>query len=259
MKRIFPKQGLALLAAAGLLSCLLALPAPQASAGTLDGLNLTPDQITALSGVIKELSAKQADVNIMISARLNELAAELQKDDLVTEHQQKKHDKRIDKMVLDIAALYGDLLRNRVEYLLQAKDILTPEQKETLISSIRMDMELEDFLPQTMDQDYVELQVDLDLTREQVKKILKIDTKRQIKELKIEEDVANVVLDLQEELSNPDRNPEKVNKLILKATDLANDFALNRVDALLKVKDVLTIPQRQLWLHRDMFAAVVVY
>ena len=62
-------------------------------------------------------------------------------------------------------------------------------------------------------------------------------------------------MDLQDELIKIDRDPEKVNKMIIKLTDLGNEFVENRMDKLLKSKDVLTMPQREQWIHQMIFTS----
>jgi Spy/CpxP family protein refolding chaperone len=246
----------ALLLIAGLVACMLTLQAPRVQAGPIDNLNLTEEQTGALSSVIMERDQKQNKVMVELQAKLNELGIALQREDVTTKRKERKADRKINRLVKDVVALYGQLLRNKVEYLLKAKDVLTEAQKITLISDISLDVEFEEFLPDAMNEDFIELMLPLDLSNDQVRKLLKIETRMYIRELKIEKRVANRILDLQEEIARSDRDPKKVNKIILKLTDLGNKFTKNRVDALLKSKDALTMPQREMWLEQMALSAL---
>jgi len=230
----------------------------QIMAANPESLELTDSQINQLAGVIQELNAKQFQIMTDIDKKAAELSMEIHKEDrFETRSKEKKSVRKANRILKDISSLYGQLLKSRVEYLLKAKDVLTKEQKEEIISNFDIEIDIEEELPDAIEMDFLDL--GFDLSKEQIKKILKIRTDMQLKELKIELNVSYNLLDLQDELLEEDRDVEKINKIIIKITDLGLDLLNTKVDHFIKAKDVLTLAQKNKLLHIMMMAPGSIY
>ena len=228
----------------------------QALTVAIGGIELSEEQVGQLATVLETFGEKQFNLLMDIERKLDELEIELQKEDrFTTMRKERKSARKSNKLIRDITSLYGNILRNKIDYMLQAKDVLTKEQKERLIRNLDFDLEIivGKELPNYLDLDILTLL--LGLTDDQVKKILKARTDMQIKELRIELDIDYSIIDLEAELLRDERDPEKVNKLILNLTDLGTQLLDNKVDHFLRAKDVLTVPQKQRLLHAMMIAS----
>ena len=137
--------------------------------------------------------------------------------------------------------------------MLKTKDVLTPEQRGQLIESLDFDMEAPEGWMQS--QEIEVLAVDLELSDDQLYKILSYRTQMQKKEVKIEQKMDALVQNLEDELSKDTVNDQKVNDIILSLTDLGVDLLKNRVDHRLKAKDVLTVEQKKKLLHALFIAS----
>ncbi len=178
-----------------------------------------------------------------------ELEHDLNKEDRFdTKSKARTSARNVNKLVKNISSLHGDLLKLRVEYLLKAKDVFTDEQKAMLIGHLLdFDMDMpDDFFY------YVELDLPsmgLDLTKDQVKKLLKYRADMDIKDIKLELDMDYKLLDLQDEILAVERNPQKINTIIMTIVDLGTKLIDNQVNHFLKSKDVLTVEQKKELLH----------
>ena len=142
-----------------------------------------------------------------------ELEHDLNKEDRFdTKSKARTSARNVNKLVKNISSLHGDLLKLRVEYLLKAKDVFTDEQKAMLIGHL--------------------LDFDMD-----------------IKDIKLELDMDYMLLDLQDEILAVERNPEKINTIIMTIVDLGTKLIDNQVNHFLKSKDVLTVEQKKELLH----------
>ena len=219
--------------------------------GPVGSLMLTTQQINALGTILTEYTDKQFDIMSKIDIKLSELRTEMRKEDRFSRVKEKMSSRRANKIVRDITSLYGQMLKTRVEYLLKAKNILTMAQKEKLLAELEFfDDTYEDYLPEEFDIDL--LVIPLDLTKDQVKKILSHQTKTAISELKINLDIEYQLLDLQEELEKDEVDAQKVDAIILKITDLGTKLMDARVNGMLKSKDVLNATQKKILLHSMM-------
>jgi Spy/CpxP family protein refolding chaperone len=138
-------------------------------------------------------------------------------------------------------------LKTRVEYLLKVKEVLTPEQKEQLITAFDFEMDVLEDLTYHEELDLLDL--GLDLSRKQIQDILRYDTEMRINELRLQLKIDYKILDLETELAKDKVNSKKVNGIILSTADLATKLLDNRVTYFLKTKDVLTIDQKKELLH----------
>ena len=138
-----------------------------------------------------------------------------------------------------------------MEYLLKTKNVLNEKQKMKLISALEFeDGFFEDELPEMFELDL--LIIPLNLTKEQIKKILRYQTDMKVKALKIDLKILYQILDLQTEINKVEVDPKSIDKIILKITDLGTKLLENRVNGFLKSKDVLTVPQRKMLIQTFM-------
>ena len=70
-----------------------------------------------------------------------------------------------------------------------------------------------------------------------------------VKDIKLELDMDYKLLDLQDEILAAERNPEKINTIIMAIVDLGTQLIDNQVNHFLKSKDVLTVEQKKELLH----------
>ena len=159
--------------------------------------------------------------------------------------------KNANKLVKNISSLYGDLRKLRVEYLLKAKDILNERQK-TMLMAAMMDFEMEmpgDF-SEYMGLDFTDM--GLDLSKNQVKKILKYRADMETNDIKLDLEMDYKLLDLQDEINSMVRDTKKINKSVMDITNIGVKIMNNRVNQMLKAKDVLTVEQKKEVLHMLM-------
>ncbi len=217
-------------------------------------LNLTPDQIKTLDTVVNDLSEKQFKIASDIERTLLELKFEIQREDrFATDPKAVESVRRANKLIKKLTALYGDMLKLEVVYVLKTKDVLTKEQRRQLIESLDFDMEAPDGWMQN--QEIEALAVDLELSDDQLKKILSYRTQMQKKDAKLEQKIEKLVQDLEDELSKDTVDDKKANKIIMSLTDLGVELLNNRIEHRLKAKDVLTVEQKKMLLHALFIAS----
>ena len=225
-----------------------------AKQNTQMNLNLTPDQIKTLETVVNDLNEKQFKITSDIERTLLELKLEIQREDrFATEPKAAESARRANKLIKKLTALYGDMLKLEVAYVLKAKDVLTKEQRMQVIESLDFDMEAPEGWMQ--DQEIEVLAVELELSDDQLQKILSYRTQMQRKEIKFEQKMEALIQDLEDELSKDKVDDKKANKIILSLTDLGVDLLNNRVEHRLKAKDVLTLEQKKRLLHALFMAS----
>jgi hypothetical protein len=232
---------------------ILGVPLTQtADAGKVPKLDLTREQISKLGTLIEEFSTKALDIAVKIDNKLMELKQDLKKEDRFdTKAKARAASRNVNKLVKDIASLYGDLLKTRVEYLLKAKDAFSDEQKAQLLAALLdFDMDLPDDFSHYLEVDLPSL--GLDLTKQQNKLLLKYRAEMDIKDIKLELEMDYKLLDLEEEIQAEKRDPQKVNKIIMRIVNLGTKIIENRIDHILWAKDVLTVEQKKELLHMMM-------
>ncbi len=236
-----------------LLACSsLAFAVERTGGMAIGDLNLTEEQLVALGGLINEFGESQFEIIMQIESKFAELKREIRKEGRFdTKTKEKKTVRKTNKLTKEIISLEGQLLKKRVEYLLKAKNVLNEEQKMKMISALEFeDGFFEDELPEIMELDL--LIIPLDLTKDQIKKILSYKTDMKIKALKIDLKILYQILDLQTEINKVEVDPKSIDKLILKITDLGTKLLENRVNGFLKSKDVLTVPQKKMLIQTFM-------
>lgn len=212
-------------------------------------LNLSGEQVTALQGVFGEFSSEHLELLGEIERKFTDLRLELRRKDRF-ENRFKAYDSvyKANTMVKEISKLYGAVLKTRVKYLLKAKDVFTQEQREKLflrLLEFRFDMPDEIFV--LIEGDLFSL--DIGLTHEQIKKILRYRTNMAKKAIDINYEIDMQLIDLVAELSKDERDSDKIDKIVLTITDLGTQLMDNRVVHFLKTKDVLTVAQKKTLLH----------
>ena len=233
---------------------ILGVTSTQAADAMAPKLDLTREQISKLGTLIEEFSTKALDIALKIDNKLLELKQELKKEDRFdTKAKARAGARRSNRLVKDISSLYGDLLKMRVEYLLKAKDVFTDEQKAELLAALLdFDMDLPDDFSHYLEADLPSM--GLDLTKKQNKMLLKYQADMNIKDIKLELEMAYKLLDLEEEIQAEKRDPQKVNKIIMGIVDIGTKIIENRIDHILWAKDVLTVEQKKELLHMMMMS-----
>ena len=238
-----------------LASLVLATPAPMASpdAELLRSLDLTEEQINNLAGLLQEYGERQYAISAAVTTKAVELELELRRPGrLETEEVARESSERTNVLVRDVTRLAGEQLKIRVEYVLRAKDLLTPEQKLKLIASLDFDMDAQEGLDYYEEFDW--LNAGLDLSHDQIKEILRYRAERDAKALKIELQIDYLILDLEQVLLAGQPDPQKTNQIITKVTDLATQQLDNIVEHFIKTKDVLTAAQKRQVIHMLMLS-----
>lgn len=253
MKKLSIRSYVLTVFVAVLLACSSSVFAAEKTDGmTIGDLNLNEEQLVALGGLIDEFGELQFEIVMQIEKKFAELRREIKKKGRFdTKIKEKMTVQKVNKLVKEIISLEGQLIKKRVEYLLKAKNVLTEEQKIKLISALEFEDDFfEDELPEIMELDL--LIIPLELTKEQIKKILRYKTDMKIKALKIDLEILYQILDLQTEINKVEVDPKSIDKIILKITDLGTKLLENRVNGFLKSKDVLTVPQRKMLIQTYM-------
>jgi hypothetical protein len=217
-------------------------------------LNLTPDQINALEGVVNDLGKKQLKITGNIQRALLELKLEIQRADrFASDAEAAESARRANKLVRKLATLHGDMLKVELAYVLKAKDVLTREQRVELIQGLDFDMEPPQGWMQS--QDIEVLVVDLGLSEEQLNKIMGYRAQMQKKAAKIAQKMEAQLQKLETELKKDSPDDRKVNQAVLGLTEQGIAQLNNQIDHRLKAKDVLTVAQKKQLLHALFIAS----
>ena len=243
------KQSILITVIVALIFIVGATSAKAGEAQLVSNLNLTKDQIGKLGTIIEEFNTKKINIESKLDNTLLELKQELKKKDRFdTESKISVGAKNVNKLVKNISSLYGEMLKMKMEYLLKAKDVFTDRQKAMIVNALLdFDMDMPDNFSIYLEVDLPSL--GLDLTKDQVKKLLKYQEAMEIKNTKLELEIDYKLLDLQDEILSDERNPQEVNKIILAITDIGTKLIDNRVNYILKAKDVLTLEQKKELFH----------
>ena len=226
-----------------------AISAKAGRAEPVSSLNLTKDQIGKLSTIIEEFNTRKINIEFKLDNTLLELKQELKKEDRFDSKSKIRAGARnVNKLVKNISSLYGEMLKVKMEYLLKAKDIFTDRQKTMIFNALLdFDMDMPDNFSFYLEVDLPAL--GLDLTNDQVKKLLKYQENMEIRNTKLELEIDYKLLDLQNAILSDERNPQEVNKIILAIADIGTKLIDNRVNYILKAKDVLTLEQKKELFH----------
>ena len=206
---------------------------------------LAAEQQDELLGIGIQYAQKAVLFEGMIQGKLIELAVELNREGrLDSKKAAGKSAKSANSILKDIGGLYGEFVKSRVAFMLEAKNVLTLEQKlyllENLEPSALMDYEEIDFLQP----DIFDLPISLSL--DQRRKLIKLEADLILEEVKLERDIELVLLELETIFMGESIEPSKVDKQVMKLAGLAADAIENRVDYFIGAKDVLTLDQKRL-------------
>lgn len=212
----------------------------------VQAFTLTNEQLSEIDVFVEEYLIKEFTLLADMDSDLTELGKHILLHDRFSDKKkEKKTTKEINALVKTISSNYGQLIKTRVEYILKIKNILTEEQRLSIIYSLDFDVDYyEDDLPELIDIE--SLIIPLGLTHDQLKKIYKNRTDLQINALKIELNIKNKMLDLETEMLKDDVNSSKIDELVLGITDYGTKLVDNRVKYILKSKDVLTDKQKKM-------------
>lgn len=217
-------------------------------------INLTPNQIKALEGVVNDLGSKQLKIAGEIERTMLELKLDIQRTDRFdSEAKAAESARRTNKLIRNLAKLHGDMLKVEVSYVLKAKDVLTREQRLQLIQAL--DFEIEPPQGWMQEQQIEVLVIDLGLSDEQMQKIMGYRSQMQKKAVKIAKKMERHLQVLEKELEKETPDDRKVNTAIKGLTDQGIALMMNHLDHRLKAKDVLTVPQKKQLLHALFIAS----
>jgi len=210
-------------------------------------LNLSEEQIAGLNNIFEEYRNEELKILVETQTQSAVLKSELRKADrFKTQAKEKASVQKANQMVRELGKLQGKLLKTRTSYLLKVKDVLTKEQRKQLISfmiDLEIDVGDESFLYSYAEFDLLEF--DLDLSIDQIKKILKYRTDMQIEELRIKLKTAHKVLDLTTEIVQTESSTENINNQVMEISNFYTQIIDNRVGHFIKAKDVLTTVQKK--------------
>ena len=228
-----------------------ALPVMGAAETRLPGLNLnlTDKQVDALQGVFEEYTAKNLTLLGEVDKKITDLKLELRKKDrFESKFKEINSVYKANTLVKEISKLHGEILKTRIAYLLKAKDVFTDEQRVKLFTRVlEFDFDMPDEIFIIVEEDLLSL--DIGLTIDQIKKILRYRADMDKKAIDINLEIDLQLIYLQIELFKSDRSSDKMNRLLLTITDLGTQLMDNRVVHFLKAKDVLTVAQKKKLLH----------
>jgi Spy/CpxP family protein refolding chaperone len=209
---------------------------------------LTSDQSAELVEISQSFSQQATVFESLMKSRLTELAIELQREDrLDNEAKAKEASDHVNAIMTDLGNLYGEYIKSKVDFVLKAKNVLTPEQKMQLLSQLQPSQSMPYETITYLQPDIFDLP--LNLTIEQEKKIIALEAALLKKEVDIESKIEMTLLDLRVLLMEGQPNPAKADPLMRDLADLAAQSINNRVSFFLKSKDVLTLDQKRLLGH----------
>ncbi|MEI6891732.1 MAG: hypothetical protein V5783_06125 [Pontiella sp.] len=211
-------------------------------------VQLSENQQVKLFDAAQGFSQQSTLFEGLMQNKLTELAIELQREGrLSDESSAVAASERVNAILMDLGNLYGEFIKTKVQFVLKAKNALTDEQKMYFLSQLNPSDSLTykkiNFLqPELFD-------LPLNLSLEQEKKLIVLESDLMIEETKIECHVSLTLLDLRPVLMSGQMQPEIVDPLVLELANLAARSIDNRVSFFLKAKDVLTRDQKRLMAH----------
>lgn len=214
-------------------------------AGTVFTQEISADKESKLTAINLKYVQKEMQVEGQIQTRMSEIALELtRKGRLDSEKLAKEAATRVNVILTDVGALYGEFIKIKVEHMLAAKNVLTLDQKLELLSQLEpagvMNYGEADFLQP----DIFDLPIHLNLS--QRKKLIKLEADLLVKEVKLERDIALALLEIETELLAETIDSAKVDKQAMELAKLAGKAIENRVKFILDAKDELTLEQKRI-------------
>jgi Spy/CpxP family protein refolding chaperone len=214
-------------------------------AGSVQAQELSAEQQDTLLELGVQYTRQAATLEGMIDGKLAELEMELTREGrLDTEEAAKIGAEKVNVILKDASGLYGEFIRSRVAFMLEAKNVLTMEQRLHLLAQLEPDELLDYHEVEYLQPDIFELPISLDL--DQRRKLVRLEAGLIIKEVKLERDIELVMLELEEIFTAEVVDTEKVDKNVMKLADLAAKAIDNRVEYFIEAKDVLTLEQKRM-------------
>ena len=190
------------------------------------GLNLTQKQFRDLQGLVDEYTIKNINLLDQLEMKAFELKQELRKvDRCKNKFTEYNSVYRANALVREISKLRGEQIKLKTSYLLKAKDVLTTEQRLRLIERI---LEFEANMPEEtfiIVEEQI-LQLDLGLTTDQVKKIMRHRADMEKNAIDLELKIDMQLIDLQVVLSEPEIDSNQINNIIMTTTDLLTRLSI---------------------------------
>lgn len=207
--------------------------------------DLSIEQQGELLGIGVQYAQKASLYEGMIQGKVIELGLELAREGrLGSEQAATVSSGNVNAILKNIAGLYGEFVKSRVAFMLEAKNVLTVEQRLHLLANLEpaslIDFEEIEFLQPGI----FDLPISLNL--DQRKKLIGLEADLLVKEVKLERDIELVLLDLEGIFMSDTIDPAKVDKQVMKLADLAADAIEARVNYMLGAKDVLTLDQKRM-------------
>lgn len=226
---------------------LFALAAAAMVAGTVSA-QLTEAQSAELQKASQGFAQQVTILEGLMENKLTELALELKREGrLDTEQSADAASAKSSAILTDLGKLYGEYIKAKVHFVLEAKNVLTDEQKMLLLSQLAPGEAAQYDSIVFLQPDVFDLPLNLSLDQE--KQLIALEGELLKKEISIETEAEMILLDLRPILMGGVPQPEKVDPLVMKLADLAAQGVNNRVAYFNKAKDVLTLDQKRLLSH----------
>ncbi len=209
---------------------------------------LSEEQKGQLENLSTEYIQQAAMFQSLIRDKLTDLALELQREGrLDDEAEAEKSSGRVNKILKELSGLYGEFIRTKVQIILDAKNVLTDEQKMQMLAQLKPNASVPYQNIEYLQPDLFDLPLNLSI--EQQKKLIELEARLNMSEVKVERDVALTLLDLQTALFYATPDAAKTDPLILQLADLAALALDNRINYFIAAKDVLSLDQKRLLIY----------
>ena len=216
--------------------------------GSVYAVQLTQDQQTKLQNLGDEFAKKSTVLEAKLDARIAALETELTREGrLGSEDAAATSAKQANAIVKEIGGLSGDVIKTQIEFVLKAKNMLTPEQREHLLEELVDAAVVEQDDIEFLEIELLELPIDLGIG--QRRKLIELHAVAGVDAVRAERDASLILLDLEKALFADEVDSDAVDKLVTRLGDLAVKVINTRVDHFLKAKDVLTLEQKQSLLY----------
>ena len=214
-------------------------------AGSVQAQELSVEQQDTLLEIGVQYTRKASMLEDGIQGKLNELELELTREGrLNSEETARIGAERVNVILKDVSGLYGEFIKSRVAFMLEAKNVLTPEQRLHLLAQLEPDELLDYHEVEYLQPEAFDLPIDLSL--DQRRKLVKLEADLTIKEVKLERDIELVMLELEDTFMADEVNTGRVDKNVMKLAELAAKAIDNRVDFFIESKGVLTLEQKRM-------------
>lgn len=215
------------------------------AAGWVQAQELSVEQQDTLLEIGVQYTRKASMLEDQIQGKLNELELELTREGrLSSEEAAKIGSEKVNVILKDVSGLYGEFIKSRVAFMLEAKNVLTPEQRLHLLAQLEPHEMLDYHEVEYLQPEVFDLPIDLSL--DQRRKLVKLEADLTVKEVKLERDIELVMLELEEVFRADEVDTGRVDKNVMKLAALAAKAIDNRVDFFIESKDVLSLEQKRM-------------